>query len=297
MIGARAARYRTWLTVLVALTIAGTALGLDVRFARATDGAITCDLFSGGQAGELASSSGFIIGARASIEGQPLTLCGQTTPAQASGSFHWAAVEIDDGLYDGYDIFQVGYGRCLNTDNLSQWGATNCSGSMYLYWAWGSYCSGDVNGSGGVYGPIPLRIGSVITTPPSSTDFYVLRETIGGISYYDGYVNGTLLSGTDALGHTMTARVPAADFCWNTRSTNRYMTWFGETFNDGDSMGGWDSSGSRNHLDYTSLKFSINTGWVSPSNLGSGECNGDSDPVYVCTIVSNSHIYVDTQSR
>lgn len=54
----------------------------------------------------------------------------------------------------------------------------------------------------------------------------------------------------------------------------------------------------RDHLDYTSLKFSVNTGWLSPSSLGSGECNSDNNPaVYTCTIASNTHIYVDTFGR
>ena len=64
-----------------------------------------------------------------------------------------------------------------------------------------------MSGSGGIYGPIPLRIGSAMSQPPVSTDFYVLRETVGGVSYYDAYVNGTLLSGTDALAIELTDMV------------------------------------------------------------------------------------------
>ena len=105
------------------------------------------------------------------------------------------------------------------------------------------------------------------------------------------------LQGTDALGNNRVARVAASSICWDADSTYRSLAWFGETFNDGDSMGGWDASGSRNHLDYTSLRYSIATGWLTP-NLTAGECNGDNTPiVYTCTIVSDEHVYVDTIDR
>ena len=71
-----------------------------------------------------------------------------------------------------------------------------------------------LEGSGGDRGAVPLRIGPAITTIPSTTDFYVLRETVLGVSYYDAYVNGTLLTGLDALGHTHPARIEAASVCW-----------------------------------------------------------------------------------
>ena len=224
-----------------------------------------------------------------------MTLC--TTPqfGDPSGSFQWASVEI---YTVADDIVQIGYGHCVNTDNLSQWGTTNCNGSMRWYWAWGGNCGGVVNGTGGTYGPIPLRIGAALSSPPSTSDFYVIRETVGGVSYYDGYVDGVLLSGSDALGHQRTARVAADNVCWNSTTTSRAMAWFGEAFNNGDSLGGWTVGGVRDHLDHNPLRFSVNTGWISPSNLGSGECDGDDwAPTFTCTIASNTHIYIDTESR
>jgi hypothetical protein len=50
-------------------------------------------------------------------------------------------------------------------------------------------------------------------------------------------------------------------------------------------------------LNGNSLRYSINTGWLTP-NLNPGECNADNYPaVYTCTVVDDQHIYVDTSSR
>ena len=284
-----------------ALLIVGTLL-IGPGPVTATTGSGGCDPYfyrNSDAAGEYAVTGGFLIGTRATINIQPLILCAQFSPGFASGSFQWAAVQgpyTSDGVCDGCNIVQVGYGRCLNTNN-GTFGSGNCNGSLYWYWAWGSYCGGTADGSGGDYGPIPLRIGSAITSPTGSMDFYVLRHLVGGTSYYDGYANGSLLAGTDANGNYRIARVPASSVCWNS-STDRSMAWFGEVFNDEDSMGGWNSSGARDHLDYNPLSFSHNTGWVSPSNLGSGACDYDIyAPTYTCTIASNTHVYVDTISR
>lgn len=134
--------------------------------------------------------------------------------------------------------------------------------------------------------------------PPSNEDFYVLRESVGGVEYYDGYVKGALLAGLDANGDWLQARVRASDVCWDSYTDGRAMAWFGEVFNDEDSMGGWNQFGARDHLDYSPLRFSHDTGWVYPSNLGSGACDTESEPfVYTCTVASNTHIYVDTISR
>jgi len=279
------------LAAAVALTAPGTVL--------AADGAVTCTQYTyTNQAGEVAVSAGWERGARATVEGQPMVLCNYTGGAnQPSGSFQWVAIEVADPYGSPSNIFQVGYGHCIRVDNSQQWGLTNCNGNMYWYWAWGSNCGSGQTGSGGAYGAIPLRIGTALSSTPPTKDMYVLRENIGGTYYYDAYVGGVLLQGTDALGNNRVARVPASSICWDSDSQYRALTWFGETFNDGDSMGGWDASGTRKHLDYDYLRYSINTGWLVPS-LGTGECNADNWPaVYTCTIVSDQHIYIDTVSR
>jgi hypothetical protein len=206
-------------------------------------------------------------------------------------------VEYDNGYEN---IVQIGYGRCWDVNNDDSMLGTLCDGSLHYYWAWSGECPPDpLWGSGFESGAIPLRIGGALPSPPTTRNFYVIRETIGGVSYYDGYVDGTLLHGPNALGQTIYARVQASSVCWNNwTGTNRKMLWMGETWNPGDSMGGWNGSGARDHLDYNSLQYSWGTGWVSPSNLGSGACDWEDNPdVYTCTIASKSHIYVDTVSR
>ena len=98
----------------------------------------------------------------------------------------------------------------------------------------------------------------------------------------------------DALGQTRIARVAASSICWDGDSLYRYLIWFGETINDYDSMGGWAANGTRNHLDDTSLRYSVNTGWLVPS-LPTGQCNEETWPaVYSSTVVDNQHLYIDT---
>lgn len=283
----------------VALVIATGALLGAPGLATAADGATACATYDGqNQAGEVGLSAGWERGARATIEGQLLTLCQDIGTHPYSGSFQWAAVQ--DPYWSPSNIVQVGYGRCIRVDNYVDWGTQNCNGSLYWYWAWGSYCgSGDPNGSGGVYGAIPLRIGSALSAPPATKDYYVLRENVGGTYYYDAYVDGVLLQGTDALGNTRTARIAASSICWDADTSTRSLAWFGETFNDGDSMGGWNSAGVANHLDYTSLRYSINTGWLAPSMApANSHCNVETTPtVFTCKIASSDDIYIDTISR
>jgi hypothetical protein len=178
-------------------------------------GEATCQSTStSSAAGELGSSAGYIEGTRATIEGQSLPLC---TGSAISGSFQWAAM---DNLSSVKNIMQIGYGRCANANNNLGLG-TVCNGNYYYYWAWGSDCGGIITGSDPSWGPVALRIGAALASPPATSDYYVIRENVGGIEYYDGYVNGSLLTGVDALGNTVSARVPASVVCWDGDQTNR----------------------------------------------------------------------------
>ncbi len=71
---------------------------------------------TGGQnwAGQYATSAGYIIGSRATVEGQSLPLCVFTGTPYPSGSFQWAAIDNVNPLWLnlGYNIVQVGYGHC-----------------------------------------------------------------------------------------------------------------------------------------------------------------------------------------
>lgn len=101
--------------------------------ASASDGSAACQPYTHQhQAGEAATSGNYVIGARATIEGQALTPCSvpDTLP---SGSFHWVAIQNVKSTGDpGVNIIQVGYGRCINTNNSPLiLGTTNCDGHYY----------------------------------------------------------------------------------------------------------------------------------------------------------------------
>lgn len=246
------------------------------------------------QAGEMALSSSYIAGGRATIEGQSLPLC-LITGAYASGSFHWASIENTNPAWSSVpaNIVQVGYGRCVNTDNNLGLG-TLCNGNYYNYWAWGSFCGGSVGGTYPGYGPVPIRVGPALTDPPPTNDYYILRENLSGVIYYVAYVNGIPLTGTDALGNSVIARVQASQICWDSEQTYRRIGWFGETFNSGDSMGGWTGA-TQNHLDYNPLRYSVGSGWIAPSLVAGNSCNWQNAlPVYTCTTAASDHIYIDT---
>lgn len=244
------------------------------------------------QAGEAALSGSYIVGGRASIEGQSLPLC--TGAAYASGSFHWAAIEnLKPAWNNGANIVQVGYGRCLNVNNGLGVGNV-CDGNYYNYWAWGSYCGGVTDGTVPGHGPIPIRVGPPMANPPSTNDYYILRETLSGVVYYSAYVNGSPLVGSDATGFSVIARVPASSICWDSDQTDRRLAWFGETFNIGDSMGGWTGA-TQNNLDYNPLRYTVNSGWVAPSLAAGNPCNVNNlAPLYSCAISAADHIYINT---
>lgn len=109
-------------------------------------------------------------------------------------------------------------------------------------------------------------------------DVYVLRHSVNGVVRYEGFVGGTILTGVDALGNTVSASVPASSICWDTADsgTDRRLDWFGETFNRGDSMGGW-----------------VGPGLPYPAN-----CPYDEQPtIYVCSIHAADKFWIQTPSR
>jgi len=233
------------------------------------------------------------IGARANIEGQAIPLCIFGGTFYPSGAFHWAAVgNLNDPA--GRDIVQIGYGRCANTNNNLGLG-TLCNGNFYAYWAWGGACPGDVDGSLPGVGPVPIRIGPALANPPPTRNYYVLRLLVNGVSTYQGFVDGALLTGLNALGQNVSASIPASEVCWNgDNSANRIVSWFGETWNPGDSMGGWVGA-TANNLDHTTIRYSVNTGWLSPNFSFPATCvNQQFFPPYRCKKTAADQLFITT---
>lgn len=280
--------------MLLATTLPSAASGV---------GESVCVPSANSYAGMVAYADGlYEVGTRATIEGQQLPLCIFAGTFYGTGSFHWTALvnARPNWVYGGevVNIVQVGYGRCQYVNNSLGLG-TLCDNKYHWYWAWGSYCgSGSPYGTLPGSGPVPIRIGAALTDPPPTKDIYVIRHFVNGVLYYDGYVGGALLTGTDALGDQVSARVRGSQICWDSddAGSNRQFQWFGETWNTGDSMGGWTGS-NRNHLDYTSQRYTVNTGWKSPNWTFPGPCVAQTEPIYTCTLSGLDRMYVDTSER
>jgi hypothetical protein len=251
------------------------------------------------QSGHATWSSGWEKGTRATIEGENLSLClfsGSTIP---SGSFQWVALENRKSVWlwnnKLVNIVQLGYGKCLNVNNNLD-GGTVCNGQTYWYWAWGSYCgTGIPDGTLIGTGPVAFRIGPPMSGTPPTRDVYVIRHSVGGVVKYEGFVNGSLLTGLDALGNTVSASVPASRICWDSDdvTSSRAMIWFGETFNVGDSMGGWNGS-TMDHLDYTTQRYTVGTGWLSPNHAFPADCVHADPPTYVCRLSGSDQMFIQT---
>jgi hypothetical protein len=217
----------------------------------------------------------------------------------ASGSFEWVSLQNGNPNWAYFgsivNIVQVGYGICANVNNSLGLGVV-CDGHYHWYWAWGSYCgSGQPDGSLPGAGPVAIRIGSALASPPPTKDIYIARHVANGAERYEGFVGGALLTGVDALGHSTSASVPASSLCWDAADggVDRDFFWFGETFNDGDSMGGWTGT-SLNHLDHKSVSYSANSGWLNPGFAAGQPCNVLSPPIYTCTLSGTDQFNVDT---
>jgi hypothetical protein len=120
---------------------------------------------------------------------------------------------------------------------------------------------------------------------------------VNGVARYEGFVGGQLLTGVNAQGQVVSASVPASQVCWDTADTGNYRAelWFAETWNTGDSMGGWIGT-TKNHFDHTVLRYSVNTGWLSPNFGYPWSCPvfPMNSYMYSCTVSGSDRFYVDT---
>jgi len=58
-------------------------------------------------------------------------------------------------------------------------------------------------------------------------------------------------------------------------------------------MGGW-VGGVENHLDYTTMRYSVNTGWLSPNFSFPASCNVEDLPRYRCKRTGTDQMFVQT---
>jgi len=122
----------SWIRVLMAtVVLAGVLTAAHPTFIAATGEGGCYGPTEHPQAGQSAASTqGYLVGARATIEGQRLPLCLSTT-SYHSGSFQWSAIYNKKAWIPnqtGANIVQIGYGRCKGTNNDLGAG-TLCSGN------------------------------------------------------------------------------------------------------------------------------------------------------------------------
>lgn len=87
--------------------------------------------------------------------------------------------------------------------------------------------------------------------------------------------------------------MPATSICWDADASDRYLYWFAEVFDPGDSMGGW-VGGVENHLDYTTMRYTVNTGWLSPNFSYPTSCPQQELPRYRCKRTGADRMFIQT---
>jgi hypothetical protein len=147
-------------------------------------------------------------GARALFPAQSLSLCTTIEPWTIAGSFAFVNIEGPNSG-SGYNIVQIGVGRCRRP--LS----SDCDGQMRWYWAWGRDSAGYPCGN---VLPMPVSVGLWDGT----ASYYMVTHSG---SYWRGYVDGV-----------EKANVP--DWFLSCSWSPARATWFTETWNYGDSLGG-----------------------------------------------------------
>jgi hypothetical protein len=197
-------------------------------------------------------SGGTKSGVRGTLEGQGLNQCtGPGFPVEISGSFAWVNYQ---GTNE-WDIVQIGIGRCRKPF------ASACDSNMQVIWAYGR----DSNTPGCQLaqsrGPEPEPVQS---WNGASHQFAVTSSGSTFRLFMDG------------------SQKQQATICWTYKS----MTWFAESWDAGDALGGTSS----NHFRVSAMATqSLTTGtWSNTSFDPLSTCNLTAGIPYHCDIVSSN---------
>lgn len=192
-------------------------------------------------------------GVRAVLDGQSLNVCQGGFPGTdiIRASFAWVNIQGPDG----WDIVQIGRGKCYDGTGFSQ-----CNGKQNYIWGWG-------RGSCGLSkAPSTVNLGAAST---SSLTYIVQHNSTA----WAGYVNGSVR-----------AQVGNGEICW----TPSAATWFTETWDSGDALGGSAS----NRYTINQMYYQNSRGGLYQSlNLDPGaNCNIPGGGIYKCDITSSNSV-------
>lgn len=156
------------------------------------------------------------------------------------------------------EIVQVGLGKCKSPQAQN----SGCDGTLNILRAWGRNVA---TGCGNTVVPWVVKIGE------AATGLNTYNVSKGGTTWSFKY-NGVVL---DA--------VPTADTCWPTAKAS----WFGESYDRGDAIGG----DAANHQRLTNALYLSVGQWLSPSFAG-GDCPDQSGepPDYRCLRINGQAI-------
>lgn len=204
-------------------------------------------------------------GVSAYLEGQTLKMCTHESVFEKNGTF--AFVNIEGHAFN--DIIQVGIGRC----RFPFYG--ECTWGMETYYAWGRTQSSE---GCDIWQD---RLPSAHFTPGVAYDGQTHDYKIHHADdYWNIYVD-----------HTRVMRVGEVSLCWNWGRPSRDASWFGESLDQGDAIGG--SVGNKYSISSANYANQENggfywTGWNpgAACNLGGG--------IYKCDITSSRSLLLWT---
>ncbi len=242
---------------ITALTFTGTTLALS--YSSCVEGPLAVNHWRGE-----AVTGGPRHGTSGTVIGRTLLMCSNPGAFEVDGTFYFSNVEPTNGSFR--DIIQVGFGQGRSPSLLP---------GMHFITGFGR--SNTTPGCAGLSNvdPIAHQAGSYDNT---SHDYKV---------YHQNNVWNLLVGSTVKLSY------PEADLCWSPARSS----WFGETWDSGDQMGGTPSS----RMGVTSLNYATaeNGGFVYTSLLPAGSCNYNNAPPnwYQCDIPSSRSIELWTLDR
>ncbi len=211
-----------------------------------------------------AVSGGQKHGTSGTVPGRTLVMCTSPGPIEIDGSFYFSNVEPASGSFR--DIVQIGFGQGRSPTLL---------GGMYNIYGWGR--SSSTAGCSGFSNKDPLAT-QLNAYDNASHDYKVYHASNAWKLYVDT---------TQKVGITESA------ICW----TPGKSTWFGETWDAGDQLGGTQAS----HLPITSMNYAnAEDGGFFWTNLDAAQaCNYNAAPpaAYSCDITTTRSIDIWTQDR
>jgi hypothetical protein len=212
-----------------------------------------------------AVSGGQKHGTSGTVPGRVLSMCtGPGVPVEIDGTFYFSNVEPAAGSFR--DIVQIGFGQGRSPTLFN---------GMRYYTGWGrststSGCAGFSNRD-----PIAVDAGAYVN---AQHDYKVYHQTNNWRLYVDS---------------TQKLAVGESSICW----TPGRSTWFGETWDAGDQLGGTQAD----HLPVTLMNYtnSEGGGFVFTNLNAAQACNYNADPpaVYRCDITGTRSIEIWTQDR